>query len=73
MMPLIFLLGLNLIFTGTPLFAKIVILATSMPVAASSTIFTQQYDGDVKFATKGILLSTALSILTIPIFALLAR
>ncbi|HWQ80616.1 MAG TPA: AEC family transporter [Anaerovoracaceae bacterium] len=70
-MPLIFLLVLTLIFTDLSLFAKVIILEASMPVAASSAIFTQRYDGDVKFATKGVLLSTALSIITIPIFTLL--
>jgi predicted permease len=72
LIPALFLIGLNLIFVNLSLFAKVIILEISMPVAASSAIFTQQYEGDVKFTTKGVLLSTAISIITIPVFAVLA-
>lgn len=72
-MPSIFLMGLTFFFTDLSLFAKVIILEASMPVAATSAIFTQRYDGDIKFVTKGVLLSTALSIATIPVFALLVN
>jgi hypothetical protein len=71
--PAIFFMGLTLIFTDLSLFAKVVIMEASMPVAAATPIFTQQYDGDVKFTTKGVLLTTALSVITVPIFALLVN
>jgi len=71
--PLIFLAGLSFFLSDLSLFAKIIILEASMPVAASSAIFTQKYDGDVRYTTKGVLLSTAISIITIPIFAILVN
>lgn len=53
------------------LLAKVIIIEFAMPAAACATIFSQQYDSDVTFATKGVLLSTIFSIITIPIFAIL--
>lgn len=52
----------------TSLMAKVIIMEMAMPVAACTTIFTMLYKGDVEFATKGVLLSTLFSILTLPIF-----
>lgn len=54
-----------------PLISHILIVGLAMPVASVSVIFTQQYQGDVFFATKGVLLSTLLSLLTIPVIAVL--
>ncbi|WP_027398175.1 AEC family transporter [Anaerovorax odorimutans] len=53
------------------LLAKVIIIEFAMPVATCTSIFSQQYNSDVPFATKGILLSTVFSIITIPIFAIL--
>jgi hypothetical protein len=53
------------------LLAKVTVLEFAMPVAACSTIFSQQYESNVTFATKGVLLSTLFSVITIPIFAIL--
>lgn len=72
-MPAIFLVGLNFIFADLSLFVKVIILEASMPVAACSAIFTERYDGDIRFVSKGVLLSTALSIATIPVFTLLVN
>lgn len=55
------------------LLAKVIVLEMSMPVAACTVLFTQQYRGDVAFATKGVLLTSVLSILTIPIFAIILQ
>lgn len=52
----------------TSLMAKVIVLEMAMPVAACSTIFSMLYKGDVEFATKGVLLTTLFSILTLPIF-----
>ena len=53
------------------LLEKVLIISFAMPVASASTIFSQQYKGEVVFATKTVLLSTVLSIITIPIFAII--
>lgn len=71
--PLITLLIMKFVFADTSLLAKVLIISFAMPVAACTTIFSQQYNADVSFATKGVLLSTVLSVATIPIFAVILR
>lgn len=53
------------------LLEKVLIISFAMPVASASTIFSQQYKGELAFSTKTVLLSTVLSIVTIPIFAII--
>jgi len=53
------------------LLAKVVIMEFAMPVAACATIFSQQYKSDVQFATRGVLVSTVFSVITLPVFAIL--
>lgn len=55
----------------TSVLAKVIIMEFAMPVASCTVIFSQQYKGDVAFATKGVLLSTVLSIVTLPIFTII--
>ena len=69
--PAAVLLMLRFGFKDVSLLAKVIILEFAMPVAACTTIFSQQYNGDVAFSTKGVMLTTILSIITIPIFAVL--
>lgn len=71
--PIIALLVMRFIFNDTSLLAKVLIISFAMPVAACTTIFSQQYNADVGFATKGVLLSTVVSVATIPIFAMILR
>lgn len=71
--PIIALLIMQFIFDDTSLLAKVLIISFAMPVAACTTIFSQQYNADVGFATKGVLLSTVVSVATIPIFAMILR
>ncbi len=71
--PLIFTLFFIGLFENPSLFVKVIILEISMPVAASTVIFTQRYDGDITFTSKGVLLTTAISIITIPIFAVIVN
>ncbi|MEA4922235.1 MAG: AEC family transporter [Eubacteriaceae bacterium] len=59
------------ILKDVSLLSKVIIMEFAMPVAACTTIFSQQYKGDVEFATKGVLLSTVLSIATLPIFTVI--
>ena len=72
-MPAIFFAAMTLIFGELSLFAKIIILEMAMPVAACSTIYSEQYDGDVGFSTKGVLLTTVISIVTLSLFAVLVE
>lgn len=71
--PIIALLIMRFIFDDTSLLAKVLIISFAMPVAACTTIFSQQYNADVSFATKGVLLSTVLSVATIPIFVMILK
>lgn len=71
--PAIFLVALMLAFPEMSLLTKALIIEMATPVAACTTIYTQQYDGDVGFATKGVMLSTVLSIITLSGFAVLVE
>lgn len=53
------------------LLEKVIIISFAMPAASVSAIFSQQYRGEVVFATKTVLLSTIFSLITIPIFAVI--
>lgn len=50
---------------------KVIAIQVAMPVATCTVIFVEQYKGDAEFASKSVLLSTLLSVATIPIFAML--
>lgn len=69
--PVITLLIVRLWAGEFSLLEKVLIMSFAMPVASVSAIFSQQYKGEVAFATKSVLLSTVLSILMIPIFAII--
>lgn len=56
--------------TGT-LLATVIIMEAAMPAATVTVIFTQQFRGDIEFATKGVLMSTLLCIVTIPMVAVI--
>lgn len=70
-MPVIFYAVMMIVFGELSLFAKVVVLEMAMPVAACTTMYSEQYDGDVGFATKGVLLTTVISIITLSIFAVI--
>ena len=53
------------------LLEKVIIILFAMPIASVASIFSQQYKGEVEFATKSVLLSTVMSLVTVPIFAIL--
>lgn len=46
------------------------VLITGMPVASTSAILATKYDGDVDFATQCILITSILSMITIPIWCI---
>lgn len=68
-MPAAALLLSSLIIGSGSLLSTVIIIEAAMPAAAVTVIFTQQFHGDVEFAAKGVLMSTLLCILTIPVVA----
>jgi malate permease and related proteins len=49
----------------------ICILVSAMPVAAMCSVFAERFDGDSQFASQNVFITTILSVLTIPIIAIL--
>lgn len=60
-----------IILKDNSLLAKVVTIDFAMPAAMCSAIFAQQYGADYEFASKGVLISTMLSIATIPLFTII--
>lgn len=71
--PLIGLIFVKLIIGTGSLLASAIVIEAAMPVAMCSVIFSQQYKADVDFAVKGVMLSTVMCIVTVPIFAILLQ
>lgn len=71
--PLIGLIFVKLIIGTGSLLASAIIIEAAMPVAMCSVIFSEQYKADVNFAVKGVMLTTVMCIVTIPIFAILLQ
>lgn len=69
--PVAALLIVKLLAGEFSLMEKVLVISFAMPAAAVSAIFSQQYNGEIAFATKSVLLSTVFSLLTIPIFAII--
>lgn len=69
--PLIALIVVKLWAGDLSLLEKVIIISFAMPAASASAIFSQQYNGEVAFATKCVLMSTLCSIITIPIFTII--
>ena len=60
-----------IVLNDSSLLAKVVTLDFAMPAAMCSAIFAQQYGADHEFTSKGVLISTLLSIATIPVFTII--
>lgn len=50
---------------------KVCVLVVAMPIATTTAIFAELYDSDSIFASRTVVLSTLLSIITIPLFMLI--
>jgi len=50
--------------------ARVAVFLTAMPVAAQSVMFAERYEADVGLASRLVFVTTVLSALTIPLFAL---
>lgn len=58
-------------FISDPLIRNVFFIELIMPVANTSLIFATDYDLDAKSASKGIFITTLLSIITIPLYLIL--
>ena len=56
------LLGLDSVAAG------VAVIMTGMPAGATAAIFAARYGSDAEFATKCVVLSTLLSMITIPVW-----
>ena len=68
--PAIALVLVKLIIGGGTLFGTVIIMEAAMPCAMLSVILSERYHADVEFATKGVMLTTILCLITIPIVAI---
>ncbi|WP_237266979.1 AEC family transporter [Thermoclostridium stercorarium] len=50
---------------------SIIVTALAMPVAATTTIFADLFDKDAVFASKAVMVSTILSVITAPVIVAL--
>lgn len=67
-------LGIVKLTIGTgSLMASVIVLQAAMPCAMLSVILSERYNGDVKFASAGVMLTTLLCIFTIPLHAILLQ
>lgn len=71
--PVIGIVFVKLIIGTGSLLASTIIIESAMPVAMCAVIFSQQYKADVNFAVKGVMLTTVMCIVTIPVFAILLQ
>ncbi len=71
--PLIFLAAVKIIMPDPDVMMKTLIVEMATPAAACTAIYAQQYGGDAAFATRGVMLSTVFSIVTLSLFAIAAE
>ena len=71
--PLIALVIVKLTIGTGSLLASVIILEAAMPCAMLTVILSERYKADVEFASAGVMLTTLLCIVTIPLFAILLQ
>ena len=59
------------LFITDELILNVCYIMLATPVASMAAMLAQQYDGDYKLASKGVALTTILSVITIPLVSLL--
>lgn len=69
--PVLTLLAMRTFKTEFSLLEKIIILSFGLPVGSVAAIFSRQYHSDADFATKCVLISTVLCIVSVSLFAIL--
>lgn len=70
--PLFILTILRLLHVD-PLIIGVSVLLAGMPAGSTTAILAEKYNGDAKFASKCIFVSTILSLITLPIFCILLQ
>lgn len=68
--PVIAIALVKLTIGALSLFTMVIVLESAMPCAMFAVILSERYRADVEFATKGVMLTTILSLLTLPIVAI---
>jgi predicted permease len=63
--------GVMRVFGVVDLPAKIAAFLTAMPAAAQSVIFAERYGANTALASRTVFVSTVLSVVTLPVFAVL--
>ena len=63
--------GAAVLFHLEPLVASVSVVLVGMPLGTTTAILAAKYDGDYIFAAKGVVLSTLLSMITIPIWSII--
>lgn len=66
LMPALLLWGLSL-FVTDPMFRGVCLVMTATPVGSMTVMLAQQYDGDYRLTSKGVALTTVLSVATMPL------
>ena len=67
----LFVMGILLIFRPDPMISGIAVILSGMPAPVTTTILADKYGADRELACKIVFVSTILSIVTIPVLALL--
>ena len=62
--------GVSLLFRLDTVATGIAVLMTGMPAGATAAIFAARYDSDAPFATRCVVLTTLISMFTLPIWCL---
>ena len=60
-------LGVCRLLHADPVITRILVVIEALPSAATVAVFSQQYGGDAVYASRCVFLSTALSLLTLPL------
>lgn len=69
LIPLLVFAGCRL-FSVNPLLSGVSVLLTGMPAGSTTAILAAKYDGDYIFATKCVVVTTLLSLITIPLWCM---
>jgi len=65
------LLGIFLLGGALDLSRNVIVMEAAMPVAVSTTIIAKRYHADARFTASATLFSTILSMITLPLMAIL--
>lgn len=71
--PAVALIFVKLLVGSGTIFGTVIVIEAAMPCAMLSVILSEYYKADVEFATKGVMLTTILSLITIPVVAIVLQ